>query len=110
MGGNFNNFLFGYSAHQSISEKESSLKGKNLLPKRANYFLVEQTTFQRRTEQFRLSCFPESVSIPKGSKFFPFRADPVSEGDRTVLTELPPLKVYQFPKGAYELKSRVLTT
>ena len=32
---------------------------------------------------------------PRGSKFFPFRADPFSEGSKTVLTELSPLKVYQ---------------
>ena len=32
-----------------------------------------------------------------GNKFFPFRVSPFQKGDRTVLIELPPLKVYSFP-------------
>ena len=35
--------------------------------------------------------------LPLGSKFFPVRVGPFSEGDKTNLTGLPPLKVYQFP-------------
>ena len=34
---------------------------------------------------------------PSGSKFFPFRIDPFSKGRRTILTELPVLKVYRLP-------------
>ena len=34
---------------------------------------------------------------PSGSKSFPFRVDPFPKGRDTFLTELPPLKVYQFP-------------
>ena len=31
---------------------------------------------------------------PKGSKFFPFRVEPFSEGRKTMWIELPPLKMY----------------
>ena len=34
---------------------------------------------------------------PFGSKFFPYRVDPFLEGNKTILTELFPLKVYQLP-------------
>ena len=36
-------------------------------------------------------------TLKGGSKFFPFRVDSFSEGKQTVLTELPPLNMYQFP-------------
>ena len=42
-----------------------------------------------------LFCFPAHQS-PSGSKFFPYRVDTFPEGDKTVLAELPPLKVYFF--------------
>ena len=32
-----------------------------------------------------------------GSKFFPFREEPFSEGDKTILKDVSPLKVYSFP-------------
>ena len=31
---------------------------------------------------------------PRGSKFFPYRVDPFSEEDKTILPELPPPKIY----------------
>ena len=37
----------------------------------------------------------ESVSIPKGSKFLPFRVDPLQKGGKTILNKLSPL-VYPF--------------
>ena len=42
---------------------------------------------------------------PKGSKFIPYRFDPFSEGDKTSLTEMSPLKVYQ--KGSKFIPYRV---
>ena len=43
------------------------------------------------------------------SKFFPFRADPFQKGNETNVTELPPLKVYQFPLfGQVHLTARCL--
>ena len=33
-------------------------------------------------------------SAPTGSEFFPYRVVSFSEGDKTIWTELPPLKVY----------------
>ena len=35
--------------------------------------------------------------IIRGSKIFPFRVDPFQKGDKAVLKELTPLKVYPFP-------------
>ena len=53
-----------------VLDKAISLKGKNLLPKGANSFLLKWTPFKRET--------------------------------KTMLTELPPLKVYQFPLKVFE--------
>ena len=36
----------GFPAHRPFSEKESTLKGKNLLPRGANPLLLEKTPFQ----------------------------------------------------------------
>ena len=43
------NFVFfvRVPVHQTASEKESTQKGKNLLPRGANSFLFEQTPFQK---------------------------------------------------------------
>ena len=41
---------------------------------------------------------------PSGSKFFPYRVDPFTEGDKTILTELSPLKVYQCPISIFKAK------
>ena len=41
---------------------------------------------------------------PKGSKFFPFRDDPFSEGSKTLLTELSTLKVDLFPLDLFEFR------
>ena len=61
------------------------------------HFLARETTFMT---PYLLSCAPSPFwkgvcskrkgFAPKGSKFFPIRADPFSEGDKTKLTELPP--------------------
>ena len=51
--------------HPAPSEESSTLKGKNLLPKEANSFLLEQKHFQM--------------------------------GDKTILTDLPALKVIPLP-------------
>ena len=61
-------------------------------------FLTRETTF---VTSYLLSCTPHSEkgsTLKGGSKFFPFRVDSFSEGKQTVLTELPPLNMYQFPK------------
>ena len=49
-----------------------------------------------------LSCTstpPETMSIPRRRKFFPFRADPFSAGSKNNWSSLPPLtvRVNQFP-------------
>ena len=59
-GDNFWDFLFGYSAHQSPSEKESTLREKNLPTFKGVY---------SKRKEF----------APNGSKFFPFGGDPFSE-------------------------------
>ena len=60
--------MFCFSIYQYPSEKGSTLKGKHLLPPGANAFLLEKTLLQKGEEH-----------------------------KRTILTELSPLKVYQFP-------------
>ena len=47
-----------FSEHQTPSEKGSTLKGKNLLPRAANSFLLEWTYFKKRAKQFWKSCLP----------------------------------------------------
>ena len=49
-------------------------------------------------------CSKRKEFAPHGSKFFPFRVDPFSEGDKTVLIMLPPLKVYPFPLKIKNMK------
>ena len=46
-GGNFYDFLFTFPAYKIVSEKGSTLKGKNLLPLGANSFLLQYTHFQK---------------------------------------------------------------
>ena len=63
----------------------STLKGKNLLPWKANSFLLEKTLFLYGQKESKRK---------EGSKLFSFRGDPISEG--TTLVELSLLTVYQF--------------
>ena len=58
-GDDFCDFLFALLYNKIPSEKKSTLEGKNLLPKEV---------YSRRKEF--------------GSKFFPFRVDPFSEGSK----------------------------
>ena len=43
---------------------------------------------------------PSEKGSTLGSKLFPFIVDPFSEGDKIIMTELPPLKMYSFPLRA----------
>ena len=51
-------------AHEDLFEKRSTLKGKNLLPLRANPFLLEENPFQKGNINSLTVTSPESVSIP----------------------------------------------
>ena len=46
-----------FPAHLVPSEKGSTLKGKNLLPRGANSFLLEKIPFQKGVKEFD-SCLP----------------------------------------------------
>ena len=52
------------SCSPTPSKKESTQKGKNLLPRGANSFLLELTPFQKGGKKIDKAASPESVSIP----------------------------------------------
>ena len=41
--------------------------------------------------------------------YISFRADPFSEGEKSILTELPPLKVYHFPLSGMDTRCKETT-
>ena len=45
--------------------------------------------------------FPFRVDPFRGNKLFAYRVDSFSEGDKTILTELSPLKAYPFHLNAH---------
>ena len=53
-GDNFCDFLFSFQYTKSLLKKGSTLKGKNLLPRGANSFLLDWTPFQTREH---ILCF-----------------------------------------------------
>ena len=73
--------------------------------------LVDFLRFLTRKTTFATSCllfctqgpFWKGVISKRkefGSKFFSFREDPFQKGTQSILTDLPPLKVYPFPLSA----------
>ena len=66
-----------FPAHQTPSGRGSTLKGKNLLQRRANSFLLEQIPF-------------------RGANHFIFGVDSFSESSKPILTDLLPQKVYPY--------------
>ena len=50
--------------HQSLYEKGSTLKGRNLLPVGTNSFFLGKTFFRRERNKFERMVSLESVSIP----------------------------------------------
>ena len=53
-----------------MGEKGSTLKGKNLLPRGANYFLLEKTLFSEGIQTILTDLLPLNVyRCPQGSAF-----------------------------------------
>ena len=77
-------------------EKESALKGKNLLPHGSKFFL-RVVFFSEGLGVQNSKTGSHKGSLPCTCKFFPFRVDPFSEGQQGNLTELSPLKIYPSP-------------
>ena len=61
-GDNFCDFLFAF-LHANSLLKKGPLKGKNLLPRGANSFLLEQILFIREPKPFWNTYLPWTVSI-----------------------------------------------
>ena len=53
-----------FSTNQAPSDKESTLKGKNLLLMGANSFFLEQAPFQKEGNTILTIVSSESVSVP----------------------------------------------
>ena len=57
--------------HQVLSEKVSTIKGKNLLPRGANSFLLEYTPFQKKSKSyFDSAASSEKVSVTLKKDYF----------------------------------------
>ena len=92
-------FLYGASGTFTCSNVWTSMVrswGVQIL-KVNTVHLINITPFTPRETLCVTSCWPHCI-MPfwngvNSSKFFPFR----TEGDKTILTELSPLRVYQFP-------------
>ena len=62
-GNNLYDFLFTFLHTRPLSEKGSTLIGKNLIPRGADSFLLGQTPFRRELKQFNRFISHESVSV-----------------------------------------------
>ena len=62
-GSNFCDFLFASPAQLVLSEKESTLKGKNLLPLGANSFVSEKTTFLQGAKAILKELAPLKMNL-----------------------------------------------
>ena len=69
-----------------------------------SFFILREAAFVTLCFTFRhtkpiLKCdlFQKEKFAPKGSKFFPFRADPFSNRQNNFDTVVVPLKMYSFP-------------